>query len=139
MSTAAVPAAAVHEVIGVFSGADKMLLFFAARSGFRLVRKGFRSLGAIQREIEEGRAETEKIGGWLSSSPLSSPPSFSLLSGAAHSYRFKFHQFIGFAEVFARVPFCLSTQNSTHIKRILHCIGYNDTDVTLLACVVEIK
>ena len=121
MSTAA--AAAVHEVIGVFSGADKMLLFFAARSGFRLVRKGFRSLGAIQREreIEGGRAETEKIGGWLSSSP--SPPSFSLLSGAAHSYRFKFHQFIGFGEVFARVPFCLSPQNSTYIKHILHCIG----------------
>ena len=52
-------AAAVHEVIGVFSGADKMLLFFAARSGFRLVRKGFRSLawchtaGGREREREQ--------------------------------------------------------------------------------------
>ena len=123
MSTAAVPAA-VHEVIGVFSGADKMLLFFAARSGFRLVRKGFRSLAWCHTagDGERERAETEKIGGWLSSSPLSSPPSFSLLSGAAHSYRFKFHQFIGFAEVFARVPFCLSTQNSTYIKHILRTV-----------------
>ena len=81
MSTAAVPAAAAHEVIGVFSGADKMLLFFAARSGFRLVRKGFRWLAwchtAGDRERE--RAETEKIGGWLSSSP-SLPLSSLLLS-----------------------------------------------------------
>ena len=53
-------AAAAHEVIGVFSGADKMLLFFAARSGFRLVRKGFRSLGAIQREIERGREQRQR-------------------------------------------------------------------------------
>ena len=71
MSTAAA-AAAVHEVIGVFSGADKMLLFFAARSGFRLVRKGFRWLAWCHTagDGERERAETEKIGGWLSSSLL---------------------------------------------------------------------
>ena len=60
MSTAAVPAAAAHEVIGVFSGADKMLLFFAARSGFRLVRKGFRSLAWCHTAGGEEREQRQR-------------------------------------------------------------------------------
>ena len=74
-------------MIGVFSGADKMLLFLRLAAGFVSLEKDFVQYNSAgERERERG-AETEKIGGLLSS--------LLSLSGTAHSYRFKFHRFIG--------------------------------------------
>ena len=108
MSTAAAAAAAAaaDDDWGV-QWRRQNVIVLAARSGSRLVRKGFRSL--VPYSGRERGTETEKIGGSLSSSPP-----LALLSGAAHSYRFKFHQFIGQRErerekeVFARIPLRLS-------------------------------
>ena len=57
-------------MIGVFSGADKMLLFLRRAAGFVSLEKDF-----VQRNsaAERRGAETEKIGGLLLSSPDSPP------------------------------------------------------------------
>ena len=90
MSTAAAAAAATASADDDWGvqWRRQNVIVLAARSGSRLVRKGFRSL--VPYSGRERGTETEKIGGSLSSSPP-----LALLSGAAHSYRFKFHQFIG--------------------------------------------
>ena len=60
------------------------VIVLAARSGFRLVRKGFRSVQFSRRERGEQRQRKLVV----CYHPFS-------LSGTAHSYRFKFHRFIG--------------------------------------------
>ena len=85
------------------------VIVLAARSGFRLVRKGFRSVQFSRRERERGGgAETEKIGGLLSSLLSQRHGAFLQVQIPPIHWRPR--------EVFARIPFRFSLQIKTQCQ-----------------------
>ena len=83
------------------------VIVLAARSGFRLVRKGFRSAQFSGREERRG-TETEKIGGLLSSLLSQRHGAFLQVQIPPIHWRPR--------EVFARIPFRFSLQIKTQCQ-----------------------